>query len=187
MNSEDAFFISDIHFFHVRILEYDRRPFQSLEEMHNAIIVNWNDKVPKTGTVLLLGDVALGGSARAEAVSEILNSLNGKIILVSGNHDTYVLKKPCVDRFESIHKRLGIDVADGDKTQRIEMCHYPPNEEYTAEPDSWLLHGHTHHNNHHGEKPNKHPYQLDVGINGAGYNYSPLSYLDVKRLILNGK
>lgn len=185
INSDKFYTVSDLHLHHYNILKYDNRPFSTLDEMHEVIISNWNKTVPSDATVFLLGDVALGGSAKAEDLADILWHLNGNIVLVKGNHDTYVLKKPCVERFKSIHKELLITVIDDDGTEQlIEMCHYPFDFDYKPQDGRILLHGHSHHNSHRGDNLNKK--QLDVGINGYGYNYSPLSYGDVKRLMING-
>jgi calcineurin-like phosphoesterase family protein len=52
--------------------------------MNEALISRWNSVVGKNDLVYNLGDFVLGGSARVE---EILKRLNGKIVLILGNHD----------------------------------------------------------------------------------------------------
>ena len=39
------YYISDLHFGHKKCIEFDSRPFSSVEEMDAAIIQNWNSKV----------------------------------------------------------------------------------------------------------------------------------------------
>lgn len=78
------FIISDTHFNHKNIIEYTGRPFKTIEEMNEVIIKKWNDKVGKEDLVIHLGDFALGDK---EEVIKIRNRLNGKIILIKGNHD----------------------------------------------------------------------------------------------------
>ena len=78
------FLISDTHFGDDRILRYENRPFASVEEMDKAIIENWNSMVSKEDTVFHLGDVS---SYEPERISEILAALNGKKVLIMGNHD----------------------------------------------------------------------------------------------------
>ena len=82
------FYIADTHFFHNSIIKDCDRPFDSLKDMHNEIILQWNRKVGKNDMVYILGDVA---SVLKEEdimnVVSILKTLNGKKILIVGNHD----------------------------------------------------------------------------------------------------
>lgn len=62
----ERFFISDTHFSHARILEFesdDGRPvrsgFSSVEEMDEAMIERWNSVVGPKDKVYHLGDVAI--------------------------------------------------------------------------------------------------------------------------------
>jgi len=80
------FIISDTHFGHDKIIQYCNRPFSSVEEMDKALIQNWNETVSNKDTVLHLGDVGLGNK---EYIKEIIGKLNGKKILILGNHDNW--------------------------------------------------------------------------------------------------
>lgn len=78
---------SDQHFQHKNILKYcsESRPFSSVEEMNNILINNWNSVVQPDDIVYVLGDICMGA---AEDSPKYIKRLNGKIILVIGNHDT---------------------------------------------------------------------------------------------------
>ena len=39
------YYISDLHLFHENAIAFDPRPFASLQEMHDTILKNWNDRV----------------------------------------------------------------------------------------------------------------------------------------------
>ncbi len=78
------FVISDTHFSHKNIIEYTCRPFKTVEEMDEAIIKKWNNKVTKDDLVIHLGDFALGTK---EEIKELRSRLNGTILLIRGNHD----------------------------------------------------------------------------------------------------
>lgn len=63
------------------------RPFSSVEEMDEALVENWNQTVAKVDTVYHLGDVVFPRKSL-----ETLGRLNGRKILIGGNHDRYSLK-----------------------------------------------------------------------------------------------
>ena len=79
-----TFLISDTHFGHRRIMEYEDRPFESVIEMDKTIIKNWNKVVTGEDTVIVAGDVSFYGKKKT---TEIIKRLKGNKILVLGNHD----------------------------------------------------------------------------------------------------
>lgn len=81
---EKTWFISDSLFFHKNIIDYCNRPFLSIEEMNDALIYNWNKIVKNNDRVFMLGDFALCGK---DKIIEIGQKLNGRKILILGNHD----------------------------------------------------------------------------------------------------
>lgn len=111
---------SDLHFGHKNIIKYENRPFNSVEEMDKAIINMWNKTVEKDDLVYILGDFSW---YKGQKTNEILNQLNGKKILVIGNHDENFLNDKDFDRklFEEIcyYKEI-----QKHKT-KIVMSHYP--------------------------------------------------------------
>ena len=78
---------SDLHLNHVNVIKYEpiSRPFETVEEMNETIINNWNSVVKEEDTVFILGDLCMGKNTEAAA---LVNRLKGKKILVRGNHDT---------------------------------------------------------------------------------------------------
>lgn len=111
---------SDLHFNHVNILKYEpvSRPFETLEEMNEKIISNWNAVVKPEDTVYVLGDMAMG---TVDASRACIERLNGKIVLIRGNHDS-------PKRIE-MYKELGIEVHDiyylPYKGRYFILCHFP--------------------------------------------------------------
>ena len=77
-----TFFIADTHFGDERILRYENRPFESAAQMDEEIIKRWNEAVDSDDTIYVLGDFGAPGYE-----SRVLSALNGKKILVKGNHD----------------------------------------------------------------------------------------------------
>lgn len=78
------FIISDTHFSHSNVINFEDRPFNSVDEMDEAMIAAWNDVVGKTDIVYHLGDVCFGSKQKWRY---ILDKLKGNIILIKGNHD----------------------------------------------------------------------------------------------------
>lgn len=79
------FAYSDPHFYAEKIINYGQRPFQSVDEMNQALINNYNSVVGKCDVCYWLGDVMYG--ATKEKVHYILSRLHGIKCLIKGNHD----------------------------------------------------------------------------------------------------
>lgn len=89
--SHGNYIISDTHFNHKNIVGYENRPFESIEYMNKSLINNWNSVVKKKDTVYHLGDFAFGNKVY---IKSILSQLNGKKVLIMGNHDRRIKKNP---------------------------------------------------------------------------------------------
>lgn len=50
------YFTADTHFGHYNVIRFCDRPFASAEEMDEAMIQNWNERVTGNDTVYILGD-----------------------------------------------------------------------------------------------------------------------------------
>lgn len=87
--------------------------------MHKGIISQWNKQVKSKDTVYIIGDVTFG---KWEETQELLKKLNGKKVLIRGNHD---------ERFDSAQwVKLGFeDVRDvlviKKDSEKWMLCHYP--------------------------------------------------------------
>lgn len=88
----ETFFISDTHFGHKAIIEYEeiRRSyhFQTPEDMDEHLVQAWNKVVSPNDKVFHLGDVAFG-----KRNVETVGRLNGRKHLVMGNHDMYSIEE----------------------------------------------------------------------------------------------
>lgn len=83
-----TYYISDHHFHHAGIIEYEDRPFSDVIEMDVFMLNAWNTRVSSKDTVVYGGDLALGSIRRyKERLTPLVKSLNGKKILVKGNHE----------------------------------------------------------------------------------------------------
>lgn len=99
--SEKIWFIGDTHFGHKNIITYCNRPFESVDQMTEVLIHNWNNVVAKEDRVIMNGDFALCGK---EAIINIGNTLNGRKTLIIGNHDGASLKTYYDAGFEMVSK-----------------------------------------------------------------------------------
>ena len=81
----DVFFIADTHFGDENIIRYENRPFQSVEEMNDTLIKNWNSTVTQSDKVYVLGDFEQ--VKESIELRRILKSLKGQKYLIKGNHD----------------------------------------------------------------------------------------------------
>jgi calcineurin-like phosphoesterase family protein len=87
-----TFLISDTHFGHANICVFTKsdgtkvRPFNSADEMDEVMIERWNAMVGKDDKVYHLGDVAIPKKSL-----NLLEKLNGRKILIKGNHDIHKL------------------------------------------------------------------------------------------------
>ncbi len=128
----ETWFISDHHFGHAKILEYEKeaRPFSSLEAMHEFMITQWNMCVSKQDIVYHLGDFCFG-----KRWLPIADRLNGKKRLVLGNHDTYSIAE-YAKYFEKVYGMF--------HWRQCVLSHIPVHPDNLA--SRWLLniHGHLH-------------------------------------------
>lgn len=79
------YFTSDLHFCHDREFIYKPRGFNTVWEMNNTIMKNWNNLIEYDDTVYILGDLMLNDN---EEGIELLKNLNGKKKIIFGNHCT---------------------------------------------------------------------------------------------------
>ena len=102
--------IADHHFSHSNILKFTRRDgsplrghlWNSIDDHDSDLIQKHNAKVRPDDRVYILGDVAMNRTGLEKA-----RLLNGRKILISGNHD--VIKNGGYDQiFESIHGAYSI-------------------------------------------------------------------------------
>jgi calcineurin-like phosphoesterase family protein len=86
-----VFLVSDTHFGHMGVCKFTRsdgvtklRPWDSPEEMDEAMVKAWNETVKPSDKVYHLGDVVINRKAL-----KTLARLNGDKVLIRGNHDIF--------------------------------------------------------------------------------------------------
>ncbi len=98
---EKIYLIADTHFGDPNILRYENRPFQSVEEMDETLIRNWNNAVKPEDTVFVLGDLS---SYDLPKTAAICHRLNGHKYLIMGNHDTAAESDYLACGFENVSR-----------------------------------------------------------------------------------
>lgn len=155
------YFTSDLHLGHNSAIKMCERPFANIEEMNRTLINNINARVQKFDTLYVLGDIAY--RTPVEEVNRMIAQMNGKKILIKGNHD----KNYDPSLFEGIYDFLEIKV-DG---QSISLMHYPMVEWPKSFHGSLHLHGHQHNKPEHNLKQKAQGIlRYDVGVD-ANYYY----------------
>lgn len=164
---------SDLHFGDAKVIEYCNRPWSTVEEMNEALIENYNNRVGSDDTCYILGDVSF---ARKGETETILKRLHGRKILVRGNHDrdrsdNFFIKRCGFEKVYSISHTINM----GATTSTL-LCHYPYRESCTdgryldshlRDEGKWLLHGHVH------QYWRKKGRMINVGVDV--WDYSPVS------------
>jgi len=87
-----VFLVSDTHFGHAGVCKFTHpddpevklRPWDNADDMDEAMIRNWNDRVRPNDKVYHLGDVVINRKAL-----KTLARLNGDKVLIRGNHDIF--------------------------------------------------------------------------------------------------
>lgn len=135
------YYISDTHFEHNSIINFDQRPFGSVAEMRESMIDKWNEIVTDEDEVYILGDFCF--SKKAENWTSILKALKGKKYLIKGNHD--ILKnngwEEVKDYFVGIYDYLEVK----DNGRLVMLSHYPMlhfKQDYLD--NTYMLYGHVH-------------------------------------------
>lgn len=130
----NVWFTSDHHFGHSNILTFqsEQRPFATLEEMHAALIMRWNEVVKQKDTVYHLGDFCFGRQH-----IKIASLLNGRKNLIMGNHDHY----PMAEYLPYFNKVMGAHY-----WKQCVLTHIPVHPDNLGTRAFMNIHGHLHGN-----------------------------------------
>lgn len=170
-------FSSDLHMGHANILSYADRPFSSLKEMNETLVNNWNTCIAKEDTVYFLGDLCFPKYIRPEAV---LESLNGNITLIKGNHDKRQVLKLFKGRW---YNQIDFPIVTEKRTYKCILNHRPVwpkgtpdpynDHDSSIDPDKYdfIIHGHTHKRRVVNGK------NINIGIDAHDYFPVPLNKL----------
>ncbi|MBS1848995.1 MAG: metallophosphoesterase [Actinobacteria bacterium] len=183
------FFTADLHLGHTNIIRYCHRPFDSVAEMNESLVANWNATVGPDDEVWVLGDVALGPIRESLA---IVDRLSGHKVLITGNHDRcWAGNGESADKWIDRYVRAGFaDVRQGTVATTIGDTpvlagHFPyegdshDEDRFTRwrpeDRGGWLLHGHVH------TKWQVNARQINVGVDV--WDLAPVSETSIAQII----
>ena len=133
-----VFLVSDTHFGHAGVCRFTRndgvtklRPWDNADEMDEAMVAAWNERVRPNDKVYHLGDVVINRKALG-----IMRRLNGDKVLIRGNHDIF----PDVEYREHFRELRAYHVMNG-----MILSHIPIHPESLGR-FGVNIHGHLHAN-----------------------------------------
>ena len=130
----NTWFTADTHFGHAAGRAFYRRPFASVRDMDEAMVVRWNEVVAEDDEVFHLGDFAV----RHPDPSSVLARLRGRKTLITGNNDPPPVC--ALAGWEAVHSFLEIE-RDG---RLLVLCHYALRSWRDMARGALNLHGHSH-------------------------------------------
>lgn len=161
----EIWFTADHHFCHKNIIKYCNRPFANVREMDETMIRKWDTLVQREDTVYHLGDFAFASKA---VIAALLQSLNGRKILLKGNHDGSWARQANVG-WHHVSKAISTKIGD----IWIDMAHSPLHFE-DANEFGYVLCGHAH------EKWKMKGRILNVGVDQ--WDFYPVHLQQVKEM-----
>ena len=91
-------FTADTHYSHSNVINYDSRPFKTIEEMNKELIRRFNERVKEDDTCIIVGDFCFKNSPHGKEgeglpvhAKNYIKQLNGLKVFVRGNHDCFSL------------------------------------------------------------------------------------------------
>lgn len=142
---DKVWFTSDLHFYHKNICKYCNRPYETIEDMNEGIISNWNSVIKDDDIVYVLGDLGFCGM---DKLRPLISQLKGRIRLIQGNHDSDKVVNKLLDEglIEGISTLCYITIVGDEEcpNQDLTLCHFPMIDWYNKERGAWMVHGHQH-------------------------------------------
>jgi calcineurin-like phosphoesterase family protein len=133
------FFTADEHHGHENIIKYCNRPFRDHKHATKETIQRHNSVVGPDDMVHHVGDFSLAGNDKRGYIRKILDKMNGRHILILGNHDRLSPFSYIDVGFESVHTSLELEI-DGIKM----VLNHDPSVRVMVPDDIILICGHWH-------------------------------------------
>jgi len=174
MGFTTKWYAADFHLGHdkIRDMQPATRGFESVEAMDQAIVDRVNERVRKDDILYVLGDFAL--SKNPDYVRHLFEAMNGRKILLTGNHDLDKKGRLRADLAElawDVPPREAMEVHDGG--QRLWLSHYAHRAWPAQHRGSYHFYGHSH-----GALPAL-GRSRDVGIDMPDMDFGPRRFEDL--------
>lgn len=182
-----VFLVSDTHFGHAGVCRFTDsetgekiRPWTDPNEMDEAMVKLWNERVRPNDKVYHLGDVVINRKALP-----IMDRLNGDKVLIRGNHDIFKLE----DYTKYFRDVRGYHVMNG-----MILSHIPIHEESIGRFGT-NIHGHLHTRRVKLYNENRYRYGLENAYIDPRYHcvcveqtdFAPILFEDViKKIVAEG-
>lgn len=192
----NIFLISDIHFNHVNrhtgeVQWFLNRPWKDPKTMEEAIIKKWNAVVRPGDLVIVVGDVFF--NLTKQQCLDIMSRLNGRKILVRGNHD-HPSRQMMSHGFDFACEQMEMMIAG----ERVTISHYPFKPKWykilwkkltrrgsdirhldrrPINKGQFLIHGHTH------SRRTVNGRMIHVGIDSDLSKYAPIPIGKIENII----
>lgn len=176
---QNIYIISDNHFNHPAIIKLAKRKFKTIDQMESFMIQKWNMVVKPNDLVICLGDLIFtkGKSAR---LKEIIKILNGRIILVSGNHD----RKPYAWYLSNGIDFIAHNIVWEFNKKKILFIHNPHE---VKKPElsiyDYVIHGHQHNSTPFIQKKRC---CLFINVSSEHLNYTPINLVTLLNKLKQG-
>jgi calcineurin-like phosphoesterase family protein len=161
-----TYFVADLHFAHPPILKHCNRPFKDTDEMDSVLISNWNNMIKnKNDTVYIIGDFAYKNHGN------YLKQLNGRKILIEGNHDAMSAKDRMLfkEYFDfGLNRKFRTEI--NNVSRHVVLCHYVMATWY----GDYHFYGHSHGRWYEDDYLKR----CDVGVDVWGFHPVPFEVLE---------
>ena len=160
--------ISDNHLRHEAINKLCHRGFRNLAEMDKTQIQRWNQTVKPHDLVIHVGDY-VWTQGESASIAEIIKSMNGRKVLIRGNHDRKSYAWYLANGIDFICEKCTWDY----NGKSILFIHNP--NKVTAEElknHKYIIHGHQHNSTPFLTKKNK---TTIINVSVEHLKYTPIS------------
>lgn len=161
------YFTSDLHLAHKNIIEYDGRPFKTIEEHDKSLIDNINKVCESTSLLFVLGDLSM--CKDMTYIDKLLDQVQCTMVLIKGNHDKHLKQAFLNKHFIEVHDYLEVKTS----ANKFILSHFPFYSWDGNHRGSIHLHGHTH-----KMCPELNGKHFNVGVCNSD-TYSPYSLNDI--------
>ena len=172
----DMFFTSDHHFGHDAVIEMCNRPWKTGNQMDKALVKLHNEIVKPEDEVYFIGDLSMKAPMHKGHIEQCVSKMNGRKILILGNHDRLKPFDYIEMGFESVHTSLILDL---DMVGiKLILNHDPAAGVLLDYKKDFLIHGHLH---------NTHVIDINcINVSVDVWNYKPVNVWEIIGLIEGG-